>query len=169
MSLAAPPGDRSSRSARCGPRGFARVHDEVGTSTRRQNLSRLRDFGGRTMTDHEELARLQRRLQLQHAVLGNPDTIKTGADRAESTDYHRAFESRYDPGDDRAGHEHGAHAGDEEERRAYEQAPDSAPKCTELAPVFHSVASIIIADDLFFGVIVFANNRKLLHIEAGLL
>jgi hypothetical protein len=47
------------------------------------------------------------------------------------------------------------------------QAPEAAPECAALAPELDSIADIVEPDDLFFGMIPFADNTELLDVEAG--
>jgi hypothetical protein len=43
------------------------------------------------------------------------------------------------------------------------------PECAKLSPILYPVSGIVKAEDLFFCVVILANNGKIFHVEAGLL
>ena len=47
--------------------------------------------------------------------------------------------------------------------------PNPAPKGSYFPPMLHPVSGIVVADYVFFGMIVPANNRQFPHVEAGML
>src|ERR1019366_8767360 len=48
-----------------------------------------------------------------------------------------------------------------------EQAPEAAPERAPRAPEFDSITSAVEADDLFFGMVSFADDADIFHLEAG--
>ena len=52
---------------------------------------------------------------------------------------------------------------------ADQQAPGPPLEGAPSSPIFHAVAGIVIADNMFLRVIVFAHNGQLLHVEAAAL
>jgi len=53
--------------------------------------------------------------------------------------------------------------------RAKQQAPQSAPKCSQLSPMLHPVAGMVEANYVFSRVIISTNNREFFQIESCLL
>ena len=79
------------------------------------------------------------------------------------------FERADDPHDERSRHEQLTDARHPEERGAEQQPPEAAPEGPQLAPVLHAVAGVVVADDMLFRVVILADDRQLLHVEAVLL
>ena len=69
----------------------------------------------------------------------------------------------------RPGHEQRPDAGNQKEPGTKQQAPKPAPEGSQFSPVFHAVAGIVIADDVFIRVIVATNDGEFFHVKPRLL
>ena len=93
-------------------------------ASRLEDLPGPHHLVGGAMSDHQQkLVRLERRLVLHDAVLGNANAVQRGAQGTEPPNHHGAFQNADNPGDQRAEHEKGTDARDEEHGRPEEQAP----------------------------------------------
>lgn len=45
--------------------------------------------------------------------------------------------------------------------------PQATPEGPQLSPDLHAVAGVVVADDMFLGVIVLAHDGELLHVKPG--
>jgi len=109
----------------------------------------------RTVGDHDNLP-LFTAVSYSDTALGCP-RCKSGTQRAQTTHHHRAFQSPDNPADERPGHKQRPNAGNQKERGTKQQAPNP-PRTRQLAPVFHTVPGIVIADHVLIRVIVAAND-----------
>src|ERR1017187_4477604 len=131
-------------------------------------LRRAHVIGG-AVCDDDELIGLERRLVLEDAVFGYTDAVKACAERRQTPDDGAFCEGANDPADQRAQHHEEPDARDEKKGGAEQHAPEGAPERTPLAPPFHAIAGIVKADDVLFGLVILADNRQLLHVEASVL
>src|SRR5579863_1898390 len=131
-----------------------------------QNLLGACYFIWCSVGDQEELARLHPGLVLHDAVLRNADAGQCGTEGTEPADYDGAFERANDPRHQRSRDDHRTNDWQPKERRAEQHAPETAPKRSQLAPVLHPLANVVVADDVLFRLVIPADDRELLHVEA---
>ena len=122
-------------------------------------------LGGCPVREDEELGRFERGLVFHNTVLGNANAVQPGAQCTQSAHHHGAFQRSDNPTDHWAKYDQGSDAGDKEKRRPKQQAPKAAPKGPEFTPDLHALAGIVVADNVLFGVIVFADDGQLFHVE----
>ena len=106
---------------------------------------------------------------LKNAVPGDADTIKTCAQSAETSTGNCSFEAADNGCHQGAARYDWSNARDDKKSRAEQDAPECASECAQLSPLFHSVTGIIIADHIFFGMIVLAHNGQFFHVIPGFL
>jgi hypothetical protein len=133
------------------------------------DLPCLNRLGIGAVGDHDIFATFHRRFVFQNTVLGDAHAEKSGPQRAQTAHHHRAFQSPDNPTDNRPGHEQRPNAGNQKEPGSKQQAPKPAPKGPQFSPVFHAVAGIVIADDVFIRVIVAAHDGEFFHVKPRLL
>src|SRR5579863_10012035 len=121
------------------------------------------------MCDKNELSCLDRRLVFYDAVFGNAEAEQSCTQSAESPHNDCSFQGRDDPGDNGASSNNGPDAGDNQKRRTEKHSPEPAPKCAPFAPVFHSVACVVETDDIFFRLIIAADDGQLLDVKPATL
>ena len=122
-----------------------------------------------TVGDQNIFAAFYGGLVLDDAVLGNAHAVKSGTQRAQTAHHQRAFQCADDITDNGSREEQRADTGNKKKGGAEQQAPETAPKRTRFSPVFYAVASVVIADHMFIGVVVAANDGEFFHVKAGLL
>src|ERR1039458_1498256 len=119
--------------------------------------------------NQHKLVGLKRRLVPQDAVLGDPEAVQAGSNRAQTAYHDGAFQRPNDPSDERPRYYQRPDAGNQKECRTEQHSPYPAPEGAHFSPVFHALPGIVVADHMFIGVIVASNNRQFLQIETGLL
>jgi len=122
-----------------------------------------------TMGDQHILSAFYRRLVLDDAVLGNAHAVKPGTQRAQTANHHRALQSCDDITDNRTREQQRTDTRNKKEGGAEQQAPEATPERAKFSPVFHTVAGVVIAYDMFIRVIIAANDGKFFHVKASLL
>ena len=76
-----------------------------------------------------------------------------------------SFQSADDPADQRTSDNQRADTGNKEKSGAKQEAPEATSKSTKLTPALHPVAGIVVTHHVLFRVVVFADNRELLHVK----
>ena len=154
-----------SRTGRSGLRAFNDVQPYFYRASRLHNVFRLGHLICRSVSQDEELIRLDRRLVFHDAVLRDANAVQPRADRAQSAYHYGALESPNNPRNERAGYQDRADAGNGEESGSEQHPPEAAPEGTKFPPVLHAVAGIVVTHDLLFGVIVLTHDGQFLHIH----
>ncbi len=121
------------------------------------------------MEDHEILVGLERGLVPHDGILWDADRVQRGPDGTQATDDHRTFHRAHDGADQGAPDQDRTDAGNAEESRSDDEAPESTPQPPGASPELHAVAGVEEAHDLLLAVITLADDGELLHVEAGLL
>src|ERR1035441_793645 len=105
------------------------------------------------MSQKDKLVRLERRLILHDAVLGNAYAEKPRSECAQSAHHNGAFQGADDPGDQWAGDQYRPDARNDEESGSEQHPPETTPEGALRAPVLHAVACVIVSDDLLVGML----------------
>src|ERR1039457_5998562 len=104
-----------------------------------------------TVGNNEELVRFERSFVQNTAVLGNADAEQRGGQRTQTANNNGAFQCSDNPTHQRAKHDEGTDARDNEKGRAEQQTPEAAPKSAQFSPYLHTVTGVIVADDMFLS------------------
>src|SRR5664279_553170 len=124
-------------------------------------------FRCRAVRHHQKAIGFQGGLVLDDAVLRDADAIERRAKRAHPTNDDSVFNAGDRDGGEISKYDDMPHDGYRQEQSAKEQAPETAPECTALAPKLDPVTRVIKADDLFVSVIALSDDAKIFHLEAG--
>src|SRR6202522_3813663 len=117
----------------------------------------MRNFIRRAVSHHDKAVGLQGGLVFDHAVLRYANTVERGAQRAQAADHDRALDRGDDGGREIAQHDDLSDHWNGEKHPAEKETPEAAPECATRAPKFDPVAHVVEADNLFVGMIAFAD------------
>jgi hypothetical protein len=100
---------------------------------------------------------------------GMPILTRACSESADPADNNRSLKACDNPANQWTSNENWSNARYRKQRGSKQKSPEPAPECSDLAPVLHPVASVVIANDMFIGVRASARNREALHIDPCLL
>src|SRR6266568_1697639 len=116
------------------------------------------NFSGSPMRDEKILIHLDGGFISQDAVFRYSDAEQRSSQNTHAASHYCTLQRSNDGGRDGAGDEERTNSGNPEKSRTEQQAPQATPQCPHLSPILHPVSAVVVAYNVFLGVIIFADD-----------